>query len=133
MDSHPRRVKILKVTADSLIYASIFLGAALLIQLFAIIPVWLFYSVLAGWIAYLITAVGVAKGLKMAYPLSLVLAILTLGVSLPQPEHYSLVQAGLSPASITFIAGSVLQVAVILTVSSYLFLNRGISQTRAPR
>src|SRR5438876_1776320 len=28
MDSHPRRVKILKVTADSLIYASIFLGAA---------------------------------------------------------------------------------------------------------
>ena len=125
MDSHPRRVKTLKVTADSLIYASIFLGAALLIQLFAIIPVWLFYSVLAGWIAYLIVALAVAKGLKMAYPLSLVLAILTLAVSLPRPEHYSLIQAGLSPASLTFIAGSVLQVAVILTVSSYLFVTRG--------
>ena len=125
MDSHPRRVKILKVTADSLIYASIFLGAALLIQLFAIIPVWLFYSVLAGWIAYLIVALAVAKGLKMAYPLSLVLAILTLAVSLPRPEHYSLVQAGLSPASLTFITGSELQVAVILTVSSYLFMTRG--------
>ena len=125
MDSHPRRVKILKVTADSLIYASIFLGAALLIQLFAIIPVWLFYSVLAGWIAYLIVALAVAKGLKMAYPLSLVLAILTLAVSLPRPEHYSLVQAGLSPASLTFIAGSVLQAAVILAVSSYLFMTRG--------
>jgi len=125
MDSHPRRVKTLKVTADSLIYASIFLGAALLIQLFAIIPVWLFYSVLAGWIAYLIVALAVAKGLKMAYPLSLVLAILTLAVSLPRPEHYSLVQAGLSPASLTFIAGSVLQVAVILAVSSYLFMTRG--------
>ena len=125
MDSHPRRVKILKVTADSLIYASIFLGAALLIQLFAIIPVWLFYSVLAGWIAYLIVALAVARGLKMAYPLSLVLAILTLAVSLPRPEHYSLVQAGLSPASLTFIAGSVLQAAVILAVSSYLFMTRG--------
>src|SRR5438132_13253345 len=125
MDSHPRRVKTLKVTADSLIYASIFLGAALLIQLFAIIPVWLFYSVLAGWIAYLIVALAVAKGLKVAYPLSLVLAILTLAVSLPRPEHYSLVQAGLSPASLTFIAGSVLQVAVILAVSSYLFMIRG--------
>ena len=125
MDSHPRRVKTLKGTADSLIYASIFLGAALLIQLFAIIPVWLFYSVLAGWIAYLIVALAVAKGLKMAYPLSLVLAILTLAVSLPRPEHYSLVQAGLSPASLTFIAGSVLQAAVILAVSSYLFMTRG--------
>ena len=125
MDSHRRRVKTLKGTADSLIYASIFLGAALLIQLFAIVPVWLFYSVLAGWIVYLIVALAVAKGLKMAYPLSLVLAILTLAVSLPRPEHYSLVQAGLSPASLTFIAGSVLQVAVILAVSSYLFMTRG--------
>src|SRR6266704_1803030 len=125
MDSHPRRVKTLKGTADSLIYASIFLGAALLIQLFAIVPSWLFYSVLAGWNAYLIVALAVAKGLKMAYPLSLVLAILTLAVSLPQPEHYSLIQAGLNPASLTFIAGSMLQVAVILTVSSYLFMIRG--------
>ncbi len=124
MDSHPRRVKTLKGTADSLIYASIFLGAALLIQLFAIVPVWLFSSVLAGWIAYLIVAMAIAKGLKVAYPLSVVLAILTLAVSLPRPEHYSIVQAALSPASLTFIVGSALQVAVILTVSSYLFMTR---------
>jgi hypothetical protein len=88
----------------------------------------LFYSVLAGWIAYLIVAVAVAKGLKMAYPLSLVLAILTLAVSLPRPEHSSLVQAGLKPASLTFIAGSLLQTAVILTVSSYLVLTRQRSE-----
>src|SRR5437016_6667821 len=125
MDSHSGRLKTLKASADLLIYASIFLGAALLIQLFAIVPVWLFYSVLAGWVAYVIVAFAIAKGLKMAYPLSLVLAILTLAVSLPRPEHYSLVQAGLSPASLTFIAGSVLQAAVILAVSSYLFMTRG--------
>jgi len=125
LESHSGRLKTLKASADLLIYASIFLGAALLIQLFAIVPVWLFYSVLAGWVAYVIVAFAIAKGLKMAYPLSLVLAILTLAVSLPRPEHYSLVQAGLSPASLIFIAGSVLQVAVILTVSSYLFMTRG--------
>jgi len=124
LESHSGRLKTLKASADLLIYASIFLGAALLIQLFAIVPVWLFYSVLAGWVAYVIVAFAIAKGLKMAYPLSLVLAILTLAVSLPRPEHYSLVQAGLSPASLTFIAGSVFQVAVILTVSSYLFMTR---------
>jgi lysylphosphatidylglycerol synthetase-like protein (DUF2156 family) len=125
LDSHSGRLKTLKAFADLLIYASIFLGAALVIQLFAIVPVWLFYSVLAGWIAYLIVAVAIAKGLKTAYPLSLVLAILTLVISLPRPEHNSLVQAGQSPASLTFIAGSVLQVAVIMTVSSYLFMIRG--------
>ena len=125
MDSHSGRLKTVKASADLLIYASIFLGAALLIQLFAIVPVWLFFSVLVGWIAYLIVAVAIAKGSKMAYPLGLVLAVLTLAVSLPRPEHYSLVQAGLSLASLIFIAGSVLQVAVILTVSSYLFMTRG--------
>ena len=124
MDSHSGRLKTLKASADSLIYASIFLGAVLLIQLFALVPFWLFYSVLAGWIAYVIVALAVAKGLKMAYPFSLVLAILTLAVSLPRSEHYSLIQAGLSLPSLTFIAGSVLQVAVILTVSSYLFMTR---------
>ena len=128
LDSHVGRLKTLKVSADLLIYSSIILGVALLLQLYSLVPPWLFYSVLAGWIAYLMVAVAVAKGLKMAYPLSLVLAILTLAVSLPRPEHSSLVQAGLTPASLTFIAGSVLQIAVILTVSSYLVLIRQRSE-----
>jgi hypothetical protein len=132
MDSYPGRVKTLKTWADLFIYASILLGVALLVQLYAVVPLWLFYSVLAGWAAYLVTAVAVARGMKIAYPLSMALAVLTLAVSLPQPEHYSLVQSGLSPASLTFIAGSVLQVAVILSVSSYLFLTRRVSQTQTP-
>jgi hypothetical protein len=57
----------------------------------------------------------------VAYPLSLVLAALTLAVSLPQPEHYSF---GLSVASVTFIAGSVLQIGVIVSVTRYLLLRR---------
>jgi len=126
-------LKTLKTLTRFLIYASILLGATLLVELYAVVPVWLFYSVLAGWVAYLITAVAIAKDLKIAYPLSLVLALLTLAVSLPQPEHHSLVEAGPSPASVTFILGSVLQLAVILTVSSYLALTRRMSRKRLPQ
>src|SRR5437016_14571271 len=107
MNSGLGRVKTLMGTANLLIYASIFLGAVLLIQLFALVPFWLFYSVLAGWIAYVIVALAVAEGLKMAYPFRLVLAILALAVSLPRSEHYSLTQAGLSPAPFTFLPGAV--------------------------
>ena len=132
MQSNSGVLKTLKTLTRFLIYASILLGAALLVELYSVVPVWLFYSVLAGWVAYLITAVAIAKDLKIAYPLSLILGILTLLVSLPQPEHHSLVQAGLSPASVTFILGSVLQVAVILTVSSYLVLTRRVSGKGLP-
>ena len=133
MQSNSGVLKTLKTLTRFLIYASILLGATLLVELYAVVPVWLFYSVLAGWVAYLITAVAIAKDLKIAYPSSLVLAILTLAVSLPQPEHHSLVEAGPSPASVTFIVGSVLQVAVILTVSSYLVLTRRISRKGLPQ
>jgi hypothetical protein len=126
-------LKTIKTLTRFLIYASILLGAILLVELYALVPIWLFYSVLAGWIAYLLTAVAIAKNLKIAYPLSLVAAILTLVVSLPQPEHQSLVEAGPSPASLTFIVGSVLQVAIILTVSSYLVLTRRISRKGLPQ
>ena len=132
MQSNSGVLKTLKTLTRFLIYASILLGATLLVELYAVVPVWLFYSVLAGWVAYLITAVAIAKDLKIAYPLSLVLALLTLAVSLPQPEHLSLVEAGPSPASITFIVGSVLQLAIILTVSSYLALTRRMSGRGLP-
>ena len=132
MQSNSGVLKTLKTLTRFLIYASILLGATLLVELYAVVPVWLFYSVLAGWVAYLITAVAIAKDLKIAYPLSLVLALLTLAVSLPQPEHLSLVEAGPSPASVTFIVGSLLQLAVILTVSSYLALTRRMSGRGLP-
>lgn len=108
--------------ANWLIYASIVLGGALVFQLNSLgVPSWLFYSVLAGWTAYLIVGVAVTVRVSFAYPMSLILAVLTLAVSLPQPEHYSF---GVSLASLTFIAGSILQVGVIVAVVRYLLLKR---------
>lgn len=110
-----------RVTANLLIYASIILGIALLAQLYSVVPLRLFYSVVAGWIAYLLVGIAVTIRVSAAYPVSLVLAALTLAVSLPQPDHYSL---GASIATLTFAAGSVLQIGVIVSVARYLLLKR---------
>jgi len=103
-----------------LIYLSVAFGVVLLLQLHGLVPDWLFYSVLIGWLAYLVVALLAAKGRAIAYPLALVLAILTLAVSLPQPEHYSFIQAGPSLAAATFIFGSVLQIALLIVIPIYL-------------
>jgi len=126
------KLKALRHGADWLIYGSVILGVALLAQLYALIaPPWLFYSILAGWILYLVVAIEVAVGRDRTYPAALVLSIVTLAVSLPQPEHYSLADAGLTLASLTFIAGSLLQVGVIILVTSFLVLKRRQSSIRA--
>jgi hypothetical protein len=109
---------------DALIYASVLLGVALLLQLYVLIPMWLFYSVLTGWLAYVVDAVAVATHHKIAYPIALILAALTLFVSLPQPEHYSFVAAGISAASITFLGGSLLQIALLILIPTYLIRER---------
>ena len=111
----------LRGVVDLLIYVSVALGVVLLPQLYGLVPVWLFSSVLVGWLAYVVVAVLAAKGRSIAYPLALVLAVLTLAVSLPQPEHYSFVEAGFSLASSTFIVGSAVQVALLILTPIYLF------------
>jgi signal transduction histidine kinase len=125
LESIDSKLQLVRRIADWLIYASVILGVALLVQLYVLmVPSWLFYSILAGWIVYLVVAIAVATGRDKAYPVALALSIVTLVVSLPQPEHYSLAEAGPTLASLTFIAGSVLQIVVIILVTFSLFLER---------
>jgi len=134
LESSDPKLNRLRRGADWLIYASVILGVALLGQLYALmVPSWLFYSILAGWLLYLLVAFGVATGRDKAYLPALVLSIVTLAVSLPQPEHYSLADAGPTLASLTFIAGSLLQVGVIILVTSFLILEKRQSRIRAVR
>jgi hypothetical protein len=100
------------------------MGIVLLLQLYAIVPSWLFYSVLVGWVAYVVVAVLAVRGLRIAYPLAFVLSILTLVVSLPQPEHQSFIEAGWSLASITFLVGSALQLALLVLIPVYFLRKR---------
>jgi len=131
LESIDSKLKRVRRIANWLIYASVILGVALLVQLYVlVVPSWLFDSILVGWILYLVVAIAVASGRDKAYPAALVLSIITLAVSLPQPEHYSLAEAGPTLASLTFITGSVLQVGVIVLIASFLFLERKQARVR---
>jgi hypothetical protein len=117
-------VSKLKRTVNFLVYLSVALGLLLLPQIYGFVPTWLFYSVLAGWFVYLLVAIVVASRHEIGYPLALVLSILTLAVSLPQPEHYSFASKGMWLATFTFAMGSLLQIAVIISVVAYLVKKR---------
>ena len=114
----------LEGTINLLIYLSVALGIVLLPQLYLLVPTWLFFSVLVGWLAYVAVALLAAKRRRFAYPVAFVLSILTLAVSLPQPEHQAFVYAGLSLASVTFLTGSVLQMALLILISAYFLRQR---------
>jgi len=117
-------VASLRNAVDLLIYISVALGVVLLPQLHGLVPSWLFLSVLVGWLAYLIVAALVAKRRSIAYPLAFVLALLTLMVSLPQPAHYSYVEAGPSLASATFLLGSAVQLSLVILIPLYLYRHK---------
>jgi hypothetical protein len=117
--------------ADWLIYTSVVLGIMLLAQLYTLsVPSFLFFSILAGWILYLIVAIAIWTGHTKAYPAALVLAIVTLAVSLPQPEHLSLAEAGPTLASLTFILGSILQAGVIILIGYSMIATRKRPNTK---
>jgi hypothetical protein len=117
-------VRLLKRAVNLLICLSVALGLALLPQIYNLVPAWLFYSVLAGWFAYLLVAIAVARGHEIAYPLAFMLSPLTLAVSLPQPEHYSLASEGMWLATLTFTLGSVLQIALLILIPIYFVKKR---------
>ena len=109
---------------DLLIYLSVAFGVLLLPQIYSLVPPWLFYSVLAGWIAYLLVAIATWTHHKRVYPVAFLLAILTLSVSLPEPEHYTFAKDGMWLATLTFMIGSILQLALLVLIPVYLIKDR---------
>jgi hypothetical protein len=118
------RVARLKRAVDLLIVLSVALGVVLLAQIRILVPSWLFYSVLTGWFAYLLVAIVALTGRKIAYTFAFVIAILTLAVSLPQPEHFAFASEGMWLATFTFAAGSALQIALLILIPTYLVKER---------
>ncbi len=119
----PRRSKLEKVI-DILVYLSIALGAGLLVQVYGLLPAGVFFSILGGWFAYLIAAILLWRRYTKVYPVIIVLAVLTLLVSLPQPAHYALVNNAQILAASTFIVRSAFQVCLIVLILLFLILKR---------
>ena len=117
--------------ANWLIYASVALGILLIAQLYSLrVSLALLIPLIVGWVVYLILAILVWSGHSSAYLAALILAIVTLAVSLPQPEHLSLAEAGATLASITFILGSILQLGVIVLIICSIIMGRSRSKAK---
>jgi hypothetical protein len=109
-----------------LVYASVVLGVLFLYVLYGTpgIPSFLFPSILAGEIIWIVCAVAVSRKARWAPYMALILALITLAISLSQPTHYSFAETGQIVAFLIFSGGSVLQFALIGAVSVFLFRSR---------
>ena len=120
----------LKRVVDIVVYTTIFLGMFFLYEAAGAVPGFLLATLFAGEMAYALAGLFVARGLRWAYYLVFVLAILVLAVSLPQPEHYAFASIGRLLDLLIFGAGSVLQVFLLVAIPVYLVRSRRSSRTR---
>lgn len=114
----------LEKVINVLVYLSVALGVGLLVQVYGVLPAGVFFSILGGWIAYLVAALLVWRKHTKVYPVILLLAVLTLAVSLPQPAHFALVNSAQILAASTFILGSAIQICLIVLIALFLFVRR---------
>lgn len=114
----------LKKAVDGLIFATVALGFVLLYATAGIVPGWLLASLFGGEFAYAGTSLAVAKQYRWSYYVILVLAIVVLAVSLPQPEHYAFATSGQYLPFAIFALGSLFQVCLIVLIPVYLLRTR---------
>ncbi|MDG6925667.1 MAG: hypothetical protein JRN09_03850 [Nitrososphaerota archaeon] len=114
----------LKRAVDGLIFATVALGFVLLYVASGVVPGWLLASLFAGEFAYAGASLAVAKKYRWSYYLIIVLAVLVLAVSLPQPEHYAFAATGQYLPLAIFALGSVFQVCLLVLVPVYLWRTR---------
>lgn len=109
-----------------LVYASVVLGVLFLyvLRTTAGVPSFLFPSILVGELIWIVCAVAISRKLRWAPYMAVVLAVITLAVSLPQPTHYDFAETGQIVAFLIFTGGSVLQFALIAAVALFAFRSR---------
>lgn len=124
-----RIVDSLEKAIAGLVYASVALGVLFLYVLhqFAGLPSFLFPSIALGELLWIVCALGVWRRARWATYLALVLALVTLAVSLPQPTHYGFAGAGEYLDYGIFVGGAILQFALIGAIGALLLRNRRVS------
>lgn len=105
-----------------LVYGSVVLGVLFLYVLYGTpgIPSFLFPSILAGEVIWIVCAVAISRKARWAPYMALILALITLAISLSQPTHYTFAETGQIVAFLIFTGGSVLQVALLAAVTLHI-------------
>ena len=109
---------------QGLILFSTLLGVVFLWQAYHLLPTIAFDFVAVGWGLFAVDSALTFFRPRASYYLGLVLAVLALGETLSQPEHYALVRSGNLLAAATLVLGSLAQVFLIIAVSYYLVSER---------
>ncbi len=106
------------------VFLSVILGILFLVQAYNVVPSFVFEFVAVGWVLFVIDGVLTFLRPRESYALALVLAILALGSSLPQSSHWAFIGNGDILPAFTFLAGSVVQVVLIILVVYYFAVGR---------
>jgi len=99
-----------------LIIFSAILGVFFLWQAHPLLPPDVFDILTFGWLLFVVDSILTFVRPEFSYYFGLVLAIIALGETLAQPEHYALVESGNVPATIILILGSTAQAFLIGSV-----------------
>jgi hypothetical protein len=100
------------------------LGVAFLVQVYGVVPSWLFLSVSVGWGLFVVDSVLTFVRPRISYYLAFALAVLAFVSSVPQTAHYAFIEQGLLLPSATFLLGSAVQVLLIVVVPYHLLKTR---------
>jgi hypothetical protein len=109
---------------QALVILSVILGVLFLAQAYSLVPTFVFEFVAVGWALFVLDAVLTFVRPRLAYGLALVLALLALSSSLPQSSHWGFVANGDLLPAFTFLAGSAIEVVLILVVVYYFTATR---------
>lgn len=116
---------------QGLILFSAILGALFLWEASGLLPASVFDIIAVGWALFVVDGVLSFVRPAASYYLGLVLAVLALSASLPQPTHYTFFAAGEILAGATFTAGTAAQFALIALVAYYAVAGRRYSSRAA--
>jgi hypothetical protein len=94
------------------------------VQVYGVVPSWLFLSVSIGWGLFVVDTVLTFVRPRISYYLAFALAVLAFASSVPQTAHYAFIQQGLLLPSATFVLGSTIQVLLIVIVPYHLLKTR---------
>lgn len=109
---------------QALILFSTVLGVLFLWEVYPLLPAFAFDYIALGWVLFLADSILTFVRPRASYSLGLVLAILALGETVTQQEHYSLLASGNLAATSTLVLGSTAQVLLIVFVVYYLLHRR---------
>ena len=114
----------LKNVMQGLIIFSAVLGVFFLWYAQPQLPTNVFTILVFGWLLFVFDSILTFVRPMISYYLGLVLAVIALGETLTQPEHYALVESGNVPATVILVLGSVAQALLIASVIWYVISRR---------